>query len=113
MREAFHRRMLIWRSGSKRSPANSYEIGESATLPVDGREADGVEVRCGSEMRETHTKSAHSRSEATPTTILTIGHSTRSIGTFIQMLEAYGVKHLVDVRTIPRSRHNPQFNRDA
>jgi len=29
------------------------------------------------------------------------------------MLEAYGVKHLVDVRTIPRSRHNPQFNRDA
>ena len=64
-------------------------------------------------MRETPTKSAQSRSGARPTTILTIGHSTRSIGTFIQMLEAYGVKHLVDVRTIPRSRHNPQFNRDA
>ena len=47
-----------------------------------------------------------------PITILTIGHSTRSIGTFIQMLQAYGVKRLVDVRTIPRSRHNPQFNRD-
>ena len=29
------------------------------------------------------------------------------------MLEAYGVKRLVDVRTIPRSRHNPQFNRDV
>jgi uncharacterized protein (DUF488 family) len=29
------------------------------------------------------------------------------------MLEAYGVKRLVDVRTVPRSRHNPQFNRDV
>jgi len=29
------------------------------------------------------------------------------------MLQAYGVKRVVDVRTIPRSRHNPQFNRDA
>jgi uncharacterized protein (DUF488 family) len=67
----------------------------------------------GSEMREAPTKSAHSRSAASPTTILTIGHSTRSIGTFIQMLQAYGVKRIVDVRTIPRSRHNPQFNRDV
>jgi uncharacterized protein (DUF488 family) len=72
-----------------------------------------VEVLCGSEMRKTPTKKALSRSGTRPTTILTIGHSTRSIGTFIQMLEAYGVKRLVDVRTIPRSRHNPQFNRDV
>ena len=64
-------------------------------------------------MRKTPTKRAHGRSGIRPTTILTIGHSTRSIGTFIQMLEAYGVKRLVDVRTIPRSRHNPQFNRDV
>jgi uncharacterized protein (DUF488 family) len=64
-------------------------------------------------MRKTHTKAAHSRSGTGPTTILTIGHSTRSIGTFIQMLRAYGVKRLVDVRTIPRSLHNPQFNRDV
>lgn len=48
-----------------------------------------------------------------PTTVLTIGHSTRSIETFIKMLQAHGVKRLVDVRTIPRSRHNPQFNREA
>jgi len=45
--------------------------------------------------------------------ILTIGHSTRSIETFIQILQAYGVKRVLDVRTIPRSRHNPQFNSDA
>ena len=45
--------------------------------------------------------------------ILAIGHSTRTIEVFIAMLEAHGVKRLVDVRTIPRSRHKPQFNRDT
>jgi uncharacterized protein (DUF488 family) len=45
--------------------------------------------------------------------VLTIGHSTRTLDTFIEMLRAHGVKHLADVRTIPRSRHNPQFNRDT
>jgi uncharacterized protein (DUF488 family) len=45
--------------------------------------------------------------------ILTIGHSTRTIEAFIELLQAHRVKRLVDVRTIPRSRHNPQFNRDT
>ena len=45
--------------------------------------------------------------------VLTIGHSTRSIETFIELLRTHGVKRLVDVRTIPRSKRNPQFNRDA
>jgi len=45
--------------------------------------------------------------------ILTIGHSNRSIEDFLALLKAHGVQRLVDVRTIPRSRHNPQFNRDA
>lgn len=45
--------------------------------------------------------------------VLTIGHSTRSIEEFIRLLQAHGVTRVVDVRTIPRSRHNPQFNRDA
>jgi uncharacterized protein (DUF488 family) len=45
--------------------------------------------------------------------IYTIGHSTREIDDFIRMLEAYGVNRLVDVRTVPRSRTNPQFNRDT
>ena len=89
------------------------EDRESAVSLVDRREAEAVEVLCGSEMRKTPTKSAHSRSGTRRTTILTISHSTRSVGTFIQMLEAYGVKRLVDVRTIPRSRHNPQINRDV
>ena len=49
----------------------------------------------------------------TQPTVLTIGHSTRTLDTFIEMLCAHGVKQLADVRTIPRSRHNPQFNRDT
>ena len=44
--------------------------------------------------------------------MLTIGHSNRSIDAFIALLKAHGVTHLVDVRTVPRSRHNPQFNAD-
>ena len=45
--------------------------------------------------------------------VLTIGHSTHPIGEFVKILEAHGVDLLADVRTIPRSRHNPQFNGDA
>ncbi len=45
--------------------------------------------------------------------ILTVGHSTRTIEEFIRLLQAHGVTQLVDVRTIPRSRHNPQFNADS
>ena len=47
-----------------------------------------------------------------PLVVLTIGHSTRSIEEFIHLLKAHSVERLVDVRTVPRSRHNPQFNRD-
>lgn len=44
--------------------------------------------------------------------IYTIGHSTHSAEEFIALLEAYGIKALIDIRTIPRSRHNPQFNKE-
>lgn len=42
--------------------------------------------------------------------VLTIGHSTRTLEEFIGLLRAYGATRVVDVRTVPRSRHNPQFN---
>ena len=42
--------------------------------------------------------------------VLTVGHSTKSIEGFIELLAAHEVTQLVDVRTVPRSRHNPQFN---
>jgi uncharacterized protein (DUF488 family) len=44
--------------------------------------------------------------------VLTIGHSTRTLEDFIGLLREYGVQKVVDIRTIPRSRHNPQFNRE-
>jgi uncharacterized protein (DUF488 family) len=44
------------------------------------------------------------------TMIYTIGHSTHPIDEFIRILHAYKIQLVVDVRTIPRSRHNPQFN---
>ena len=46
-------------------------------------------------------------------TFFTIGHSTRSAAELIQILESSEIGVLVDVRAIPRSRTNPQFNRDS
>jgi len=61
-----------------------------------------------------HSSGSVSKRTGTPALlILTVGHSTRPIGDFIELLRAHGVQRLVDVRTVPRSRHNPQFNRDT
>ena len=46
-------------------------------------------------------------------TLYTIGHSTRQIEDFVSILKAHGIELLVDVRTVPRSRMNPQFNRES
>jgi len=43
--------------------------------------------------------------------VLTIGHSTRTLEAFISLLQTHGATRVVDVRTVPRSRHNPQFNK--
>jgi uncharacterized protein (DUF488 family) len=45
--------------------------------------------------------------------ILTIGHSTRTIEDFTDLLRAHWVQLIVDVRTVPRSGRNPQFNEDT
>jgi uncharacterized protein (DUF488 family) len=45
--------------------------------------------------------------------LYTIGHSTRSLDELVEALHSFGVKTLVDVRTVPRSRHVPQFNRET
>jgi uncharacterized protein (DUF488 family) len=52
-------------------------------------------------------------SSETETTIFTIGHSTRTLAEAVEILKAYSVALLVDVRTVPRSRHNPQFNKET
>jgi len=46
-------------------------------------------------------------------TLFTIGHSTHSIEEFIALLKAHGVEEIVDVRSIPKSRHCPQFHVDV
>jgi uncharacterized protein (DUF488 family) len=43
----------------------------------------------------------------------TIGHSTKPIEEFLALLRSHGIQRLVDVRTIPRSRHNPQYDTEA
>ncbi len=43
----------------------------------------------------------------------TIGHSTRSFDELVALLRAFEISVLVDVRTVPRSRKNPQFNRET
>jgi uncharacterized protein (DUF488 family) len=45
--------------------------------------------------------------------VFTIGHSTRTLEAFVDLLRAHKVTCVVDVRTIPRSRRNPQFNRET
>lgn len=45
--------------------------------------------------------------------IYTIGHSIRELNAFLTLLKKYKIKRLADVRTIPRSRHNPQFNKET
>jgi len=45
--------------------------------------------------------------------VFTIGHSTRALEELVALLRAHAVETLVDVRTVPRSRHNPQFNRES
>ena len=48
-----------------------------------------------------------------PDVVYTVGHSTRPIDAFITLLAAHGVTALADVRTVPKSRYNPQFGGEA
>jgi uncharacterized protein (DUF488 family) len=45
--------------------------------------------------------------------VFTVGHSTLPIERFLALLQAYGIEQLADVRTVPRSRRNPQFNAET
>jgi uncharacterized protein (DUF488 family) len=65
-------------------------------------------------------KSRDAETETTPPdaqwpddAVFTVGHSTLPIESFIALLDAYRIRRLADVRTVPRSRRNPQFNADA
>jgi uncharacterized protein (DUF488 family) len=46
-------------------------------------------------------------------TVYTVGHSTHNFEEFVTLIKTYGISMVVDVRAVPLSRHNPQFNKDA
>src|SRR5207245_679666 len=48
-----------------------------------------------------------------PVTVYTVGHSNRTLEALLGILRAHGIECLADVRTVPRSRHNPQFNAET
>lgn len=52
-------------------------------------------------------------SSTLPLSVLTVGHSNRTLEEFVQLLKAHGATLLVDVRKMPGSRHNPQYSRDT
>lgn len=51
--------------------------------------------------------------ESTVNTLYTVGHSTHTSDDFLALLKAHGIQEVVDVRTIPKSRHNPQFGQES
>lgn len=64
------------------------------------------EMRVGQESSRASVRPA-------PPVIFTIGHSTGALEAFLELLKAHGIERLIDVRSVPRSRHNPQFNRET
>jgi uncharacterized protein (DUF488 family) len=64
----------------------------------------GKQEKEGSEMGE--------QAESRPLMIYTLGHSTLSSEEFLELLRHYKIDYLIDIRTIPRSLHNPQFNKE-
>ena len=72
-----------------------------------------AEARGSDEGSTVMRRSARSHASSMPYRFFTIGHSTRSIGEFVDLLSKVEVQLVVDVRTVPRSRTNPQYNSDV
>lgn len=64
-------------------------------------------------MRRHANENVASTTSFSGTRIYTLGHSTRTLDELVALLKAFDISLLVDIRSIPRSRHNPQFNRDS
>jgi hypothetical protein len=64
------------------------------------------------EMETSKRRVTASEKTAKPT-VLTVGHSTHPWKVFLALLRAHRVERVIDVRSIPRSRHNPQFNQET
>ncbi len=86
--------------GWRRSMASSSKWGDVALF------------QCGPDQNMKVLPTSKGEMEKRRISVWTVGHSTRPVNEFIRLLQAQGIEQLVDVRTIPRSRHNPQFNQD-
>jgi AhpD family alkylhydroperoxidase len=86
--------------------------GYQGLLCTKGPNAGASRSRKSRVEQDGSSVSGKHESDGRQVTLWTVGHSTRPIIGFIGLLQAHGIRRLVDVRTIPRSRHNPQFNQD-
>jgi uncharacterized protein (DUF488 family) len=78
-----------------------------------GKRAGAGKTNCAAALTAAGVRTVAGVNAAAKLTVLTIGHSTRTIEEFLSILKAHGVERLVDVRSIPKSRRVPQFNSDA
>ncbi|KID78234.1 uncharacterized protein G6M90_00g040410 [Metarhizium brunneum] len=76
-------------------------------------EAEGRHCAPGSQRRRTSREKVSGEDSEPCPTIITVGHGTRTVAALVHVLQSAGVAKLVDVRSFPRSRANPQFNRDS
>ncbi len=68
--------------------------------------------QCAPQVLSWRTLLQESESPQATMRLYTIGHSTRTLDELVDALKSFGVRTLVDIRTVPRSRHVPQFNQD-
>src|SRR5678815_2580152 len=78
-----------------------------------GRTSHGCRAVISFESWSARATRCRSRRMSPRQVAFTIGHSTRSVEDFIALLLAHHIELVVDVRTVPRSRRNPQFNRET
>ena len=83
--------------------------------PVRARiRPDAADAAARSRKRGMHEQASSPQEAEWPEgAIFTVGHSTLPIERFVALLHTYGIECLADIRTVPRSRHNPQFNGDT
>src|SRR5262249_46793527 len=119
-----HRRSLAGAEGSltRRAPRPTGTLrrfgGRSADVPPAARKRKAASSprKGGAPTRRTAARPASRtirKGRWRGVRLYTIGHSTRTLDELVGLLRASGVSIVADIRTIPRSRHNPQFNGDA
>lgn len=89
-------------------PAQNHPAGEGDTYLHEGAEPPPTPLCQDEEGYNEGEMDAQAKG-----TVFTIGHGTRAAEDFIRLLAEHGIEKVVDIRTIPRSRHNPQFNADT